>query len=104
MPEHPLVRTPMRTPAVGLPRPSISALTRSAAAGVTDITCGRGRRTRGAAAGVGAGVTATAGWDVSVVVLMTLCSEIFGCLLGGFPGLVLLDRKRTRLNSSHSQI
>src|SRR5688500_19760643 len=80
----------MRMPAVGLPRPSISALTRSAAAGVTDITCGRARRTRGAAAGV-----ATAGCDVSVVVLMTLCSEIFGNLLGGFLGFVLFQRLGT---------
>src|SRR5215203_5144876 len=91
MPEQPFVRTPMRMPAVGLPRPSISALTRSAAAGVTDITCGRGRRTRGVTAGAATGVAAAAGWGFSVVVLMTLYSEIFGCLLGGFLGFVLLQ-------------
>ena len=44
MPEQPLVRTPMRMPAVGLRRLSISALICSTAAGVTDMTCGRGRR------------------------------------------------------------
>ena len=80
MPEQPLLRTPIRMPTVGFSRPSISALTRSAAAGVTDITCGRGRRTRGVVAGAGAGVATAAGWDVSVVVLMTLCSELFDCL------------------------
>jgi hypothetical protein len=76
MPEQPLLRTPMRMPAVGLPRPSISAFTRSAAAGVTLITCGRGRRTRGA----GAGAAGVAGWEVSVVVLIRSCSAIY--LLG----------------------
>jgi hypothetical protein len=43
-------------PTVGLPRPSISALARSAAAGVTVMTCGRGRRGRGGAAGLAASV------------------------------------------------
>ena len=44
-PEQPLVRTPMRMPAVGLPRPSISALTRSAARRRhRSSACGRGRR------------------------------------------------------------
>src|SRR5476651_1411799 len=66
----------MRMPAVGLPRPSISALTRSAASGVTAITCGRGRRGRGAA-----GVATAAGWGASVVVV--------GVLMNSAPNSIL---------------
>src|SRR5476651_154728 len=57
MPEQPLLRTPMRMPTVGFSRPPINAFTFSAASGVTLITAGRGRRTRGAAAGFGAAAT-----------------------------------------------
>src|SRR5262249_60647690 len=81
MPEQPLVRTPMRMPAVSLPRLSISDLTRSAAAGVTVMTCGRGRR--GRVAGLGASVT---GAPVVVGVLIELSLK----LLGSLAGLVLL--------------
>src|SRR5882672_995694 len=87
MPEQPLLRTPMRMPAVGLLRPSISAFTRSAAAGVTDITCGRGRRTLG----VVAGAAGAAGLGVSVVVLITLslCYSAAAALVSSAAGAVL---------------
>src|SRR5262245_20295153 len=86
MPEQPLLRTPMRMPVVSLPRFSISDLTRSAAAVVTVMTCGRGRRGRGAA-GLGASV-------VLVGVLMTLSLKLLGllCRLGSIVGDRRLDR------------
>src|SRR5215207_1860905 len=94
MPEQPLLRTPMRMPAVGLSRLSINALTRSAAAGVTDMTCGRGRRGRGAAA---------AGFGASVVVgvLMTLSLKLLGLLrLGAIVG----DRRLDRILGQHRAV
>src|SRR5215216_210045 len=86
MPEQPLLRTPMRMPTVGLSRLSISAFTRSAAAGVTVMTCGRGRRGRAGAAGLAASV-------VVVGVLMTLSLKLLGLLrLGAIVGDRRLDR------------
>src|ERR1044071_5354393 len=102
MPEQPLLRTPMRMPTVGLSRLSISAFTRSAAAGVTVMTCGRGRRGRaggarlaGAGGGGRRGRAGAAGLAASVVVvgvLMTLSLKLLGLLrLGAIVGDRRLD-------------
>src|ERR1041384_3273119 len=100
MPEQPFERTPMRMPTVGLSRLSISAFTRSAAAGVTVMTCGRGRRGRAGAAGLGApgrrrraGAAGLAASVVVVGVLMTLSLKLLGLLrLGAIVGDRRLDR------------
>src|ERR1700730_8720586 len=89
----------MRMPAVGLPRPSISAFTRSAASGVTDMTCGRGRRTLGgelgaAAAGLGASVV------VGVLMTLLLRGLVLDVLLGRLRAIVG-DRRLDRVLGQH---
>src|SRR6185295_1441584 len=95
MPEQPLERTPMRMPTVGLPRLSISALARSAAAGVTDMTCGRGRRDRGGAAGLEASV-------VGVGVLMSAVAPgVRDVVLLRRLGAIVGDRRLDRVLGQH---
>src|SRR5829696_6100183 len=92
MPEQPLLRTPMRMPTVGLPRPSISALARSAAAGVTDMTCGRGRRGRAGAAGLAASVVVLVG-----VLIPLLLRGVLDVVLLGRLGAIVGDRRLDRV-------
>src|SRR5438270_12928688 len=94
MPEQPLLRTPMRMPTVGLPRPSISALARSAAAGVTAMTCGRGRRGRAGAAGLATSGVAVV--LVGVLIPLLLRGVLDVVLLGGL-GAVVGDRRLDRV-------
>src|SRR4051812_8232837 len=94
MPEQPLLRTPMRMPTVGLPRPSISALARSAAAGVTAMTCGRGRRGRAAAAGLATSGVAVVFVGVLIPLLLRGVLEV---VLLGSLGAVVGDRRLDRV-------